>query len=104
MSILSLSTNGNNAPRGIKAECSNCDATHMPLWQSGIEVSTTNSTATPVGFTASWYVLTLKCPLHTPLTPHLAYTTASKSIHGEGHSLAAPWQESLDIIGMLPSV
>src|SRR6267142_1991909 len=31
-SILSSGTNGNNAPRGVKAECSNCGATHMLLW------------------------------------------------------------------------
>jgi len=30
-SIPSSGTNGNNTPRGIKAECSNCGATHMPL-------------------------------------------------------------------------
>ena len=50
----------------------------MPLWQSGVEVSTMNSTAMPVGFTASWYVLTLERPLHIPLTPHLAYMTMSE--------------------------
>src|SRR6266850_1849297 len=78
MSIPSSGTNGNNAPGGVKAKCSNCGATHTLLWQSGVEVSMTNSTAMPVGFTASWYVLALECPLHIPLTPHLAYTTASE--------------------------
>ena len=39
-----------------------------PIRRSGVEVSTTNSTATPVGFTASWYVLALeRCYVYGPL-------------------------------------
>ena len=43
-----------------------------PICCSGVKVSTTNSTATPVDFTTSWYVLALEGPLRRILTLHLA--------------------------------
>ncbi|KAH9963547.1 hypothetical protein BC827DRAFT_1266313 [Russula dissimulans] len=68
------SANNNNAPGGVKAECSNCGATHTPLWCRGLN-DELNCNA---------------CGLYCKLS--------MRNNHGEGRSQAAPRQESSDII------
>ncbi|KAI0245842.1 hypothetical protein BJV78DRAFT_1277357 [Lactifluus subvellereus] len=80
---LSLRTqaNGSNAPGGVKAECSNCGATHTPLWRRGLN-DELNCNACG-----------LYCKLHKRPRPK-----SMRNNHGEGRSQAAPRQESSDTI------
>ncbi|KAI9507942.1 hypothetical protein F5148DRAFT_980619 [Russula earlei] len=73
--------NNNNAPGGVKAECSNCGATHTPLWRRGLN-DELNCNACG-----------LYCKLHKRPRPK-----SMRNNHGEGRSQAAPRQESSDII------
>jgi GATA-binding protein len=73
--------NGSNAPGGVKAECSNCGATHTPLWRRGLN-DELNCNACG-----------LYCKLHKRPRPK-----SMRNNHGEGRSQAAPRQESSEII------
>ncbi|KAH9034243.1 hypothetical protein EDB85DRAFT_1948456 [Lactarius pseudohatsudake] len=72
---------GSNAPGGVKAECSNCGATHTPLWRRGLN-DELNCNACG-----------LYCKLHKRPRPK-----SMRNNHGEGRSQAAPRQESSEII------
>ncbi|KAI0297069.1 hypothetical protein B0F90DRAFT_1669623 [Multifurca ochricompacta] len=74
-------TNSSNAPGGVKAECSNCGATHTPLWRRGLN-DELNCNACG-----------LYCKLHKRPRPK-----SMRNNHGEGRSQAAPRQESSEII------
>ncbi|KAI0247186.1 hypothetical protein BJV78DRAFT_1086309, partial [Lactifluus subvellereus] len=64
-----------------KAECSNCGATHTPLWRRGLN-DELNCNACG-----------LYCKLHKRPRPK-----SMRNNHGEGRTQAAPRQESSDII------
>ncbi|KAL4242458.1 GATA-type domain-containing protein [Abortiporus biennis] len=71
----------NSAPGGVKAECSNCGATHTPLWRRGLN-DELNCNACG-----------LYCKLHKRPRPK-----SMRNNHGEGRSQAAPRQESQEVV------
>ncbi|PSS11017.1 hypothetical protein PHLCEN_2v3313 [Hermanssonia centrifuga] len=72
----------NTAPGGVKAECSNCGATHTPLWRRGLN-DELNCNACG-----------LYCKLHKRPRPK-----SMRNNHGEGRNQAAPRQESQEVVG-----
>jgi len=64
---------GNTAPGGVKAECSNCGATHTPLWRRGLN-DELNCNACG-----------LYCKLHKRPRPK-----SMRNSHGEGRTQSAP--------------
>ncbi|KAH6912161.1 GATA-binding factor 6-B [Coprinopsis sp. MPI-PUGE-AT-0042] len=73
--------NSNSAPGGVKAECSNCGATHTPLWRRGLN-DELNCNACG-----------LYCKLHKRPRPK-----SMRNSHGEGRQQAAPRQETVDVM------
>ncbi|KAH9927378.1 hypothetical protein B0H21DRAFT_134212 [Amylocystis lapponica] len=80
MSGTQSSTN-NSAPGGVKAECSNCGATHTPLWRRGLN-DELNCNACG-----------LYCKLHKRPRPK-----SMRNNHGEGRTQTAPRQESQEVV------
>ncbi|OJT11305.1 GATA-binding factor 1-B [Trametes pubescens] len=74
-------SNSNSAPGGVKAECSNCGATHTPLWRRGLN-DELNCNACG-----------LYCKLHKRPRPK-----SMRNNHGEGRAQAAPRQESQEVV------
>ncbi|KAI0920736.1 hypothetical protein AcV5_010406 [Taiwanofungus camphoratus] len=74
-------SNNNSAPGGVKAECSNCGATHTPLWRRGLN-DELNCNACG-----------LYCKLHKRPRPK-----SMRNNHGEGRTQSAPRQESQEIV------
>lgn len=72
----------NSAPGGVKAECSNCGATHTPLWRRGLN-DELNCNACG-----------LYCKLHKRPRPK-----SMRNTHGEGRTQTAPRQETVDVMG-----
>lgn len=73
---------GNSAPGGVKAECSNCGATHTPLWRRGLN-DELNCNACG-----------LYCKLHKRPRPK-----SMRNSHGEGRTQTAPRQDPVDVMG-----
>ncbi|OCH87687.1 hypothetical protein OBBRIDRAFT_136546 [Obba rivulosa] len=71
----------NSAPGGVKAECSNCGATHTPLWRRGLN-DELNCNACG-----------LYCKLHKRPRPK-----SMRNHNGEGRTQSAPRQESQEVI------
>ncbi|KAI0633089.1 hypothetical protein C8Q77DRAFT_1158510 [Trametes polyzona] len=74
-------SNNNSAPGGVKAECSNCGATHTPLWRRGLN-DELNCNACG-----------LYCKLHKRPRPK-----SMRNNHGEGRTQTAPRQESQEVV------
>ncbi|KAF9231545.1 hypothetical protein BU15DRAFT_68238 [Melanogaster broomeanus] len=72
-------TSNNSAPGGVKAECSNCSATHTPLWRRGLN-DELNCNACG-----------LYCKLHKRPRPK-----SMRANHGETRTQATPRQEMVD--------
>lgn len=71
----------NSAPGGVKAECSNCGATHTPLWRRGLN-DELNCNACG-----------LYCKLHKRPRPK-----SMRNSHGEGRAQAVHRQECADVM------
>ncbi|EIN05132.1 hypothetical protein PUNSTDRAFT_122479 [Punctularia strigosozonata HHB-11173 SS5] len=71
----------NSAPGGVKAECSNCGATHTPLWRRGLN-DELNCNACG-----------LYCKLHKRPRPK-----TMRNSHGEGRTQVAPRQDTVDVM------
>ncbi|TFK18946.1 hypothetical protein FA15DRAFT_232742 [Coprinopsis marcescibilis] len=76
-----LRSTGNSAPGGVKAECSNCGATHTPLWRRGLN-DELNCNACG-----------LYCKLHKRPRPK-----SMRNNHGEGRAPVQPRQETVDVM------
>ncbi|KAF9235322.1 hypothetical protein BU15DRAFT_64984 [Melanogaster broomeanus] len=74
-------TSNNSAPGGVKAECSNCGATHTPLWHCGLN-DELNCNACG-----------LYCKLYKRPRPK-----SMRANHGETRTQAAPLQEMVDVM------
>ncbi|KAF9529913.1 hypothetical protein CPB83DRAFT_875363 [Crepidotus variabilis] len=73
---------GNSAPGGVKAECSNCGATHTPLWRRGLN-DELNCNACG-----------LYCKLHKRPRPK-----SMRNSHGESRAQPTPRPETVDVVG-----
>ncbi|EJD04845.1 uncharacterized protein FOMMEDRAFT_27143 [Fomitiporia mediterranea MF3/22] len=73
---------GSTAPGGVKAECSNCGATHTPLWRRGLN-DELNCNACG-----------LYCKLHKKPRPK-----SMRNQHGEGRQQSAPRNDNSDAMG-----
>ncbi|KAH9929417.1 uncharacterized protein B0H18DRAFT_1084190 [Fomitopsis serialis] len=71
----------NTAPGGVKAECSNCGATHTPLWRRGLN-DELNCNACG-----------LYCKLHKRPRPK-----SMRNNHGEGRTQSAPRSDTQEIV------
>ncbi|KAF8991295.1 hypothetical protein BDQ17DRAFT_1433165 [Cyathus striatus] len=79
--VLRSTGGSNSAPGGVKAECSNCGATHTPLWRRGLN-DELNCNACG-----------LYCKLHKRPRPK-----SMRNTHGEGRAQAQPRQETVDVM------
>jgi hypothetical protein len=84
---LSSTSLRNSAPGGVKAECSNCGATHTPLWRRGLN-DELNCNACG-----------LYCKLHKRPRPK-----SMRNNHGEGRTQAVPRQDPVDVMGECNSI